>query len=355
MSQPKPTVLYVGNPIRGLPQRWDELSARFNVLHYRSLPLPELIHELSTPEGKYSSIDAIFRPNNTLTDNLPPLDDRLIPHLPRSLKLIASVNHGYDREDTSALAARKIWYCNGAGAANDSTADLALFLIIACFRHTTVCERTVHTLRRGNFYDIEEQVGNVAQNPRGKVLGIVGLGEIGAAAATRAMALGMKIHYFGRRRKSEDVERALGGAVYHGELASLLGEADCVLLACPHSEETHHLLNARTFGMMKRGARVVNVGRGKCVDEEALADAIEAGIVSAAGLDVYEEEPKINERLLDSWRVTLTPHIGGATIDTQANFEKIAMDNLEAFFFGDGKPVTPVNRVEQAGVLTGRY
>ncbi|EGE04542.1 D-mandelate dehydrogenase [Trichophyton equinum CBS 127.97] len=339
----KPVVLYVGNPIRSHTQRWAELSARLQVLYYRPLALPELVRELS-PGGRYSAIEAIFRPNNTLADRLPPLDERLIPHLPPSLRLVASVNHGYDGEDTAALAARGIWYCNGAGAANDSTADLALFLLLACFRRTSFCEHTVRSLRRGNFYDIEGAVAATAQNPRGRLLGIVGLGEIGQAVAERAQrALGMAIHYFGRRRKSAAVEQRLGGAVYHARLESLLAVADCVVLACPHTEETHHLLNARTFALMKKGVRVVNVGRGKCVDEEALADALEAGIVSAAGLDVYEEEPRINERLLDSWQVTLMPHIGGATVDTQANFERIAMDNLESFFFGDGKPVTPVN------------
>ncbi|KAM5458267.1 putative glyoxylate reductase [Microsporum audouinii] len=341
----KPTVLYIGNPIRWHTERWAELEKRCNVLYYTKLPLPELIEALGEG-GKYSTIDAVFRPSNTLANGFPLFDKELIPHLPPSLKIIASVNHGYDGEDTEALAQRKIWYCNGAGAANDSTADLALFLIIATFRRLSFCEHTVRSLRRGDFYDIQDKVVDVAQNPHGKVLGIVGMGEIGQAVATRAIALGMEIHYFGRKRKSEELESRLGGAVYHSELGSLLGVADCLLLACPLTPETHHLLNSKTFGMMKRGVRVINVGRGKCVDEEALADALDEGIVSAAGLDVYQEEPKINARLLDNWNVTLLPHTGGATIDTQANFEKITMDNIEAFFFGDGKPVTPVNKVE---------
>ncbi|KAF3479405.1 D-mandelate dehydrogenase [Arthroderma uncinatum] len=349
----KPTILYVGNPIRFSRERWAELEKRCNVLYYSKLPLSELIEAFSEG-GKYSTVDGILRPNNTLTNNLPLFNKELIPHLPPSLKIIASVNHGYDGQDTEELARHKIWYCNGAGAANDSTADLALFLIIATFRRTSFCEHKVRSLRRGNYYDIEDEVAEIAHNPHGKVLGIVGLGEIGQAVATRALALGMKIHYFGRSKKTSAVESKLGGAVYHSELKGLLEVTDCLLLACPHTPETHHLLNSETFKLMKRGVRVINVGRGKCVDEEALADAIDEGIVSSAGLDVYQDEPKINARLLDNWHVTLLPHVGGATIDTQANFEQIAMGNIEAFFFGDGKPLTPVNKVEDYKPSTER-
>lgn len=141
------------------------------------------------------------------------------------------------------------------------------------------------------FFDIEERAAKSAHNPRGRVLGIVGMGAVGSAVARRALAVGMEIHYFSRTRKDGAFERGeLGGAVYHADVGSLLRVADCVLLACPHTPETHHLLDAEAFGMMKRGVRVVNIARGKCIDEDALVDAIDDGIVAGSGLDVYHDE-----------------------------------------------------------------
>jgi lactate dehydrogenase-like 2-hydroxyacid dehydrogenase len=337
----KPTLLYVGNPIEHAKSQWEKLRTSFTILPYtRRLSKPELIAAFQ-PGGPYAAIDGIIRPTNSTTD-LPAIDEQLVAALPSSCKIISSVNHGYDNVDTEALARRGIWYCNGAGAADDSTADIGLFLIIAAFRHTSFCERTVQKLRSGDYFSVDRQIGNLAQNPRNRVLGVIGLGGVGRAVAERALTLGMRIHYFGRRRKSAVVEKNLGGAVYHETLAGLLKEADCVLVACPYSPETHHILHRETFGMMKRGVRVVNIARGKCIDEEALVDAIDEGIVASVGLDVYHDEyggpillsncpdvhtdrisllacrPKINPRLLDNWMVTLLPHIGGATIDTQA-------------------------------------
>ncbi|KAK2748521.1 hypothetical protein FQN57_000654 [Myotisia sp. PD_48] len=344
MSTGKPTLLYIGSPIMVHLDRWNHFQSSFNIHYYNKLPKQELIAEFA-PGGKFSNIDGIIRPNNSHIGVFPFFNKDLIPHLPPSCKIISSVNHGYDGEDTEELGRRGIWYCNGAGAANDSTADTALFLLLSAFRYTTYCENKVRTLGRGKFGDIEAAILPTAQNPRDKVLGIIGMGEIGQAVAQRALALGMTIHYFSRTRKNSAIEEKLGNAVFHPELASLLGVADCLVLACPHTPETHHLLNADTFKQMKRGVRVVNVGRGKCVDEEALADAIDDGIVAGVGLDVYHDEPTINPRLLKNWNITLLPHIGGGSRDTVGNFEKLAMDNIEAFFLGDGKPITPVNKV----------
>ncbi|EER27635.1 hypothetical protein D8B26_006273 [Coccidioides posadasii str. Silveira] len=341
----KPTLLYVGEPIRGPNrERWARFRENFNILTYTRTTKEDLLASLK-PGGRYSQIDGIIRPCNTGNNNLPRFNKEFISHLPLSLKIISSSNHGYEREDTEELGRRGIWYCNGAGAANDSTGDIALLLIIAAFRYTSFCENNLRTTRKGDYFAVEDAVAPTSVNPRDKILGIVGMGEVGRAVSVRAKALGMKIHYFSRTRKSPKVEREAGVAEYHATLESLLKVADCVLLACPHSPETHHLLNKDTFKLMKRGVRVVNVARGKCIDEEALADAIDEGIVVGAGLDVYHDEPTVNPRLLDNWKITLLPHIGGACLDTHLNFERIAMDNIEAFFRGDGKLLTPVNNV----------
>ncbi|KAL2014068.1 hypothetical protein VTN00DRAFT_1593 [Thermoascus crustaceus] len=343
-DSPKKTILYVGQPIVFAHEAWARFTENFNILYYDLTSKSDLIEAFSKG-GKYSTIDGIVRPN--LSSNLlPSFDKELVSHLPESCKIISYCNHGYDGEDTVELEKKGVWYCNGAGGATDATADIALFLIIATFRYTSFCEQKLRSLRSADYFTVEDTC-NISHDPRGHILGVVGLGEIGAASASRAVALGMSIHYFNRRRRPE-VEQSLGGAVYHADLESLLKVSDCVLLACPYSAQTHHLLNHETSKLMKKGSRVVNIGRGKCIDEEALADAIDQGIISSAGLDVFHDEPVVNPRLLDNWKVTLLPHIGGATLDSNRKFEEIALKNIEAFFLGDGKPLTPINNVVKA-------
>lgn len=286
IETPKKTILYVGQPIVFAHDAWARFQENFNILYYDLNSKEELIKAFSKG-GKYATIDGIVRPN--LCPNLlPSLDKELVNHLPESCRIISYCNHGYDGEDTEELEKKGVWYCNGAGGATDATADIALFLILATFRYTTFCEHKLRSLRSADYFAVED-VCNIAHDPRGRVLGVVGLGEIGAAAASRALAVGMSIHYFNRKRRPA-VEERLGGAIYHSELESLLKVADCVLVACPHSAQTHHLLNKDTFNLMKKGSRVVNIARGKCIDEDALADALDDGIISSAGLDVFHEE-----------------------------------------------------------------
>ncbi|KAK2782041.1 hypothetical protein FQN53_000217 [Emmonsiellopsis sp. PD_33] len=342
----KPTILYVGRPIRYATSQWEKFEQNFNIIPYTSQSKSEFISALS-PGGAYSSINGILRPSISEPElDIPLLDKEIVSHIPSTCRIISSVNHGYDGMDTEELEKRGIWYCNGAGAANDSTADIALFLIIAAFRYTTFTENKLREMRGAKYFRVEGEVVPYSNTARNRILGVVGMGKIGVEISLRARALGMKIHYYSRTRRGQDLEDGvLGGAVYHDSLKSMLAVADCVVLACPHTAETHHLLNRETFGMMKKGVRIVNIGRGKCVDEDALADAIEDGTVAGAGLDVYHDEPVVNPRLLDNMRITLLPHMGGACVDTHENFERIAIDNIEAYFLGNGKPITPVNNV----------
>lgn len=282
----KPILLYVGRPIVFAHETWAKFERRFTILPYDSRSKSELIEALSEG-GKYSKIDGIIRPNAS-PNPLPPLDKELIGRLPACCKIVASFNHGYDGEDVAELERKGIWYCNSAGGATESTADIGLFLILAVFRFTTAMEMTLREKKSAQWFNVEK-ICSESYTPGGKVLGIVGLGDIGAAVARRAMALGMSIHYFNRTRRPL-VEQALGSATYHDSVEPLLRISDCVLLACPHTKETHQLLNGATLNMMKRGSRVVNIGRGKCIDEEALACALEEGHISSAGLDVFYDE-----------------------------------------------------------------
>ncbi|SPO07718.1 related to D-mandelate dehydrogenase [Cephalotrichum gorgonifer] len=337
----KPTILYVGRPIVFAHEAWARFERRFNILTYDCQSRSEVIQAFSEG-GKYSKIDGIIRPNFS-TNVLPPLDKELIGYLPSSCKIVSYCNHGYDGEDTLELERRGIWFCNGAGGATESTADVGLFLILATFRFTTFMELTLREKQTADWFNVEDACKE-SHEPGGKVLGIVGLGEIGAAVARRARAIGMEIHHFSRVKKPA-LEESLGNSVYHATIESLLEVSDCVLLACPHTPETHHILNMSTLKLMKRGSRVVNIARGKCIDEEALVEALEEGHISSAGLDVFHDEPVVNPRLLSNRRVTLLPHIAGNTLEADKKFEELAMENIEIFFLGDGKLLTPVNNV----------
>jgi lactate dehydrogenase-like 2-hydroxyacid dehydrogenase len=287
MSPTKPSILYVGQPVFFAHDTFERFQKNFNVLPYDLTSKEEVIKAFA-PGGKYATIDGIVRPN--LGPNLlPSLDKELVGHLPASCKIVSYCNHGYDGEDTVELEKKGVWYCNGAGGATDATADTALYLILSVFRYTSYCENKLRTLGEADYFAVESVV-NEAHDPKGHILGVVGPGSIGAAAAARAKALGMSVHYHSRTRKPE-LETALGPeTVFHQDLNEMLKVADCVLIACPHTPQTHHLLNAETFKLMKKGSRVVNIARGKVIDEDALVDALKTGIISSAGLDVFHEE-----------------------------------------------------------------
>lgn len=135
-----------------------------------------------------------------------------------------------------------------------------------------------------------QQAFTASQNPFGHALGLIGLGEVGLATAKRAVVLGMNIHYHTRSRKSVAVEDMLNGAVWHADLSDMLKLVDCVCVACPLNSSTYHIMDKKAFSVMKRGSRLINVGRGKCVDEEALVEALDSGVIAGVGLDVFHDE-----------------------------------------------------------------
>lgn len=290
-SQNKPTVLYVGYPIRFAIAKWEKFRPRFNLVQYESRDKASFIRELQ-PGGKYSNIDGIVRPN-ALTPgfpNCPPLDAEIVAALPASCTVIAANNHGYDGMDTVAMERRGIWYCNAAGGASVTTADTALLLILGTFRLSTLAERMLRQTGYVDFVAVEKNIRGYCSDPRGHICGIIGLGDVGVEIAVRANAIGMDVHYYGRSRKSVEVEDRAGGATYHENLDSLYAIADCLVLACPLTPETYHMFNRTSFGKMKPGVRIVNVARGKCIDEDALVEALDSGVVHSAGLDVYHDE-----------------------------------------------------------------
>jgi len=177
----------------------------------------------------------------------------------------------------------------------------------------------------------------------GKRLGIVGMGRIGQAVARRARAFGLQIHYHNRRPLGEELETELE-ATYWDSLDQMLARMDIVSVNCPHTPATYHLLSARRLKLMKPSAYIVNTARGEVIDENALARMIEAGELAGAGLDVFEHEPAVNPKLLNSARVVALPHMSSATLEGRVDMGEKVIINIKTFLDGH----TPPDRVHPA-------
>lgn len=220
---------------------------------------------------------------------------------------------------------------------------MALWMILSVFRNLFAAGIA------GKSGSIEEwQVGRVAalkaHSPENHKLGIIGLGNIGYLVAKKAFhGLGTKIQYYDINRRSKDEEEAVC-ATFFDSLDDLVANSDCVIVCVPFGGR--RMFDATMFAKFKKGSRFINLARGPLHDEAALAEALKSGHISAAGLDVQEEEPKVNPELIQMPNVTITPHNAGTTIESNIAFEKLAMDNVEVFI-AEGKGVSMVN----AGVL----
>jgi glyoxylate reductase len=249
------------------------------------------------------------------------------------LKLIANFGVGVDHIDLKAAAARGIKVSNTPGVLTDDTADIAMSLILACARRTGEAERV---LRAGGF-DGWRPTWMMGQKLSGKRLAIVGMGRIGQATARRARAFGMEIHYHNRSQLPDRAEMELG-ATWWPDLDAMLAEADVVSLSCPRTPQTFHLMSAKRIARLKPTAILVNTARGDVIDEAALAEALIEGRIAAAGLDVYEQEPRVHPRLLEAPNAVLYPHLGSGTIETRTAMGDKVIDNILAMVAGKPLP-----------------
>lgn len=270
--------------------------------------------------------DALFV---TATDRV---DRELLAACPR-VRIVATGSVGYNHVDLAACAERGVAVTNTPEVLTEATADLAWALLMATARR--ICE-SEHWLRAGKWgrWAFDQWLG---ADVYGTTLGIVGMGRIGSAVARRARGFQMKILYHNRSRAANEAE--LGAR--RVDLDELLREADHVMLVLPYSAATHHVIGARELAAMKPTATLVNVARGGIVDDAALVEALRAGRIAAAGLDVYENEPALNPGLLTVPNVVLTPHIGSATRSSRLGMAMLAADNLVAFATGAAL-LTPV-------------
>jgi glyoxylate reductase len=243
----------------------------------------------------------------TVTDVI---DAEVIAAAGERLKLIASFGNGVDHIDLKAARARGIIVTNTPGVLTEDTADMVMALILSVPRRLAEGEKLI----RSGQWSGWSPCGMLGRRIHGKKLAIIGMGRIGQAVARRARACGLSIHYHNRRRLPDIVEADLQ-AVYHADLDALLAQADIVSINCPHTAETHHLLDARRIALLKPHVYLINAARGEIVEEEALIHALSDGRLAGAGLDVFEHEPAVDQRLLALSNVVLLPHMGSATVE----------------------------------------
>ncbi|WP_421709031.1 2-hydroxyacid dehydrogenase [Algihabitans sp.] len=258
-------------------------------------------------------------------------DAALIERLPASVKLVATFSVGYEHIDVAAARSRAIQVSNTPDVLTDATAEIALLCLLGAARRAWEAQ----TLLREDRWVGWTTTQLCGTQVSGKRLGILGMGRIGRAVAARARGFGMTIHYANRRRLAQDQEQ---GAVYHAQPEDMLPHCDFLSLNAPSTPETHHFLNAERIALLPKGAIVVNTARGSLVDDAALIEALTSGKVAAAGLDVFEGEPKIDARYRTLPNTFLLPHVGSATVETRNAMGFACLNNLDAVAAGRSGP-----------------
>jgi len=264
------------------------------------------------------------------------VDDAFFDAAGDQLRAVCNVAVGFDNIDVPAATKHGVVVTNTPAVLTEATADLAMTLILAVTRRIGEGERLIRAREPWSWH-MFMLLGSGLQ---GKTLGVVGMGAIGQSLARRAKAFGMEIVYSDARQAPAEVESELSAR--RVELDELLRTADVVSIHAPLMDETRHLINAETLGLMKESAYLVNSARGPIVDEAALVDALSSGKIAGAGLDVYENEPETHPGLIELENVVLLPHLGSATIETRTAMGVLAAENATLVLNGE-RPKTPVN------------
>jgi len=320
MSQKKPVVVVT----RKLP---DVVETRMMELFDARLNLDD------RPMDKAALIEAV-READVLT---PTITDRIgadiIKAAGPNLKLIANFGTGVDHIDLGVATARGIAVTNTPDVLTADTADMTMAMILAAARRLGEGERV---LRAGQWsgwaptWMLGRRIG-------GKRLGIVGMGRIGRALAARARGFGMSIHYHNRHRVHPEVEAELE-ATYWESLDQMLARMDVISVNCPHTPATYHLLSARRLKLLQPHAIIVNTSRGEVIDENALTRLLTHGEIAGAALDVFENAPAVNPKLLALENVVLMPHMGSATLEARVAMGERVLINIKSFVDGNPPP-----------------
>ncbi|CAK7909034.1 putative 2-hydroxyacid dehydrogenase YPL113C [[Candida] anglica] len=362
----KPQVLFIGDLDKSLPE-YQSFTEKFECIEYTITTKEQVIEDFKT---KFQNIVAIygawlgFMPTGGFRNEV-------LEAAPASLKVISICSVGYDGYDGVAMRAKDmiLTHVPSDGAAGP-VADLVLYNALTSFRNFKMFEKsflaTNHTVvARANLAssDFNTTTGQIEQtrtipyafgeyfanrkvlSPQGHDVVIVGFGNIGQTIGARLSNIGMNIHYVKRTKLTDAEEKKLGYPVtYHSSIeAEGALNCDLVVIACPATPETKHLINKKVIDSFAKPFRIINIGRGSVIDEQALVDGLKADKILFAGLDVYEEEPKCHEELLTRDDVMLTPHIGASTADNFNYTTIVALKNIENVILEGGKGLDTVN------------
>lgn len=363
----KKKVLFIGDLNKDL-SKYKDFSEKYHCIHYTIPPTKEEM--IAAFKNEFRDIHAIygawlgFVPYNGFEGDL-------LAAAPELLKIISICSVGYDGYDGAEMRKRGVVLTNvPSDGAAEPVADLVLYNTLAAFRNFNFSARgllpllnhlvqTRRSLTTASFvsetgkltpltaspgYAFGHYVaGRQCANPRDHHAVIVGFGNIGRTIGQRLSLVGMRIHYVKRTKLSKDEEQQLGyAAQFHSSIDDVAQIADLVVIACPANPETYRLLNRETFNKFSKPIRVINIGRGPVIDEQALVDALKEGKVAFAGLDVFENEPLVHPELYGRDDVVLTPHIAASTVENFDYTAEVAMQNIEAVLEGKD-PLTPVN------------
>ncbi|MGH7401621.1 MAG: 2-hydroxyacid dehydrogenase [Candidatus Rokuibacteriota bacterium] len=287
-----------------------------------AMPRAELLERLGGKQGLICVISEV-------------IDEALLAARP-GLRVVSNVAVGYNNVDVAACTRRGVVVTNTPDVLTDTTADFAWTLLMATARRLVEADRYT---REGRFQQWEYML-LLGGDIHGKTLGVVGFGRIGRGMARRALGFGMRVLYQDAVAADPATERELDAT--RVDLATLLRDSDFVTLHTPLSPETRHLINADSLRIMKKTGYLINAARGPVVDEAALVQALKEGRIAGAGLDVFEEEPKVHPGLLGLPNVVLAPHIASASHETRLKMATLAVENCLAVLEGKTPP-TPVN------------
>jgi lactate dehydrogenase-like 2-hydroxyacid dehydrogenase len=259
------------------------------------------------------------------------LDSGFFQKVSASIKIIVTYSVGFEHIDLEGAARRKMAVAYTPGVNHEATADIAMLLLLGASRRAYEAQELVRT---GTWTPLRPDM-LLGWQVGGKILGIFGMGNVGQALARRARAFGMKIHYCNTSALPAEIA---GDAVYHQNPSDLLRVSQFLSLHAPDSPQTHHFLNSQAISLLPAGAIVVNTARGGLVADEDLIAALQSGRIAAAGLDVFEGEPKLNPQYVSLKNTFLLPHIGSATTETRTAMGMLALDNVDAVLNGRPAP-----------------
>ena len=261
-------------------------------------------------------------------------DENFFNKMKGKLKIIATFSVGYDHININSAKEKNIVITNTPDVLNDAVAEITIFLMLAACRKAY---EGLNLVKSDNWKKVKIDFVNfvMGQSMTGKTLGIIGLGRIGRIVAKRAKGFGMKIIYHNRNKLSDKLEE---GAKYYNTLNSMMPDCDFVSIHTPATSETKNILNSEAINLLPKHAIVINTSRGSTLDDEALIEALQNNKIYAAGLDVFVDEPNVDERYLKLDNCFLLPHIGSSNYETRDAMAMLAVKNINAFFKNDPLP-----------------